>query len=132
MDSAPLTELQVAILRVFWRLGEATTQEVHHALGPARQLAPTTVATLLSRLERRGVLAYRRRGRQHVYRALVSERQVRRTKVKELMESLFGGDPAALVSHLVRSDEVDADELARIRDLLGAHGDDSGDRKGSS
>jgi len=130
VEAAALTELQVAILRVFWTLGEATTQEVHDALGPARRLAPTTVATLLSRLERRGVLAYRRRGRQHVYRALVSERQVRRTKVKGLMESLFGGDPAALVSHLVRSDEMDADELARIRALLEAHTHESGDPEG--
>ena len=118
MDSSSLTDLQLDILRVFWARGEATTQEVHDALAESRGLAPTTVATLLSRLEKKGVLAHRRRGRQHVFRALVTERQVKRSKVRDLTESLFGGDPAALVSHLVRSDDVDREELARIRSLL--------------
>lgn len=108
------------ILRVFWARGEATTQDVHDALSESRGLAPTTVATLLSRLEKKGVLAHRRQGRQHVFRALVTERQVKRSKVRDLTESLFGGDPAALVSHLVRSDEMDEGELARIRRMLDA------------
>jgi outer membrane protein TolC len=47
-----------------------------------------------------------------------AEGEVRRSKVKELTESLFGGDPAALVSHLVRADDVDPEELRRIRDML--------------
>lgn len=126
MDGSTLTELQVDILRVFWDRGEATTQEVHDALASTRHLAPTTVATLLSRLEKRGILAFRRRGRQHVYRSLVTERQVRRSKIRDLTDTLFGGDPAALVSHLVRSDEIDSSELARIRRLLDAGPDGHG------
>jgi len=74
----------------------------------------------MSRLERKGVLTHRREGRQYVYRATVSESGVRRSKVKELTENLFGGDPVALLSHLVRGDEVDADEVQRIREMLDA------------
>jgi predicted transcriptional regulator len=48
----------------------------------------------------------------------VSRAEVRRSKVKELTESLFGGDPAALLSHLVGAEDVDAEELGRIRRLL--------------
>ena len=118
LDGSTLTELQLDILRVLWDLGEATTQDVHDALASTRGLAPTTVSTLLSRLEKKGVLAHRRQGRQHVYRALVDEVQVRRSKVRDLTEVLFGGDSAALVSHLVRSDDIDEAELARIRELL--------------
>ena len=118
VDGSTLTELQLVILRVIWTRGEATTQDVHDDLASTRALAPTTVSTLLSRLEKKGVLAHRRVGRQHVYRALVTEGQVRRSKVRDLTEALFGGDPAALVSHLVRSDEIDEAELAKIRRLL--------------
>ncbi len=128
MNGSTLTELQLDILRVFWTRGEATTQDVHDDLASTRALAPTTVSTLLSRLEKKGVLAHRRKGRQHVYRALVTEGQVRRSKVRDLTEALFGGDPAALVSHLVRSDEIDPAELDRIRRLLDdpGTGDDGG------
>jgi predicted transcriptional regulator len=117
-DTVGLTGLQLSILEVMWERGEATTQDVWEHIQRARPLAPTTVATLMSRLERKQVLTHRREGRQYVYRATVSRAEVRRSKVKELTESLFGGDPAALLSHLVRAEDVDAEELGRIRRLL--------------
>ncbi len=83
-------------------------------------MALSTVATLLSRLERKRVLAHRRDGRQYVYRATVSRSEVRNSRVRELTESLFGGDPAALLSHLVRTSDADPDELRRMRELLDA------------
>jgi len=119
-DTVGLTGLQLSILHVLWERGEATTHEVHEALQVERPLALTTVATLLSRLERKKVLTHRRDGRQYVFRPTVSRSEVRRSKVRELTESLFDGDPAALVSHLVRTDEVDAEDLARIRNLIEA------------
>ncbi len=117
-ETVGLTGLQLSILQVLWDAGEATTQAVRDGLDGDRSLALTTVATLLTRLEKKGVVAHRRQGRQYVYRAAVSRAAVRRSKVKELTESLFGGDPAALMTHLVRADEVDAGELARIRALI--------------
>ena len=117
-DSHALTELQLAILHILWECGEATTQQVHAAMAEVRGLALTTVATLLSRLEKRGVLSHRKEGRQYVYRALVTEKEVRHSKVRELTASLFEGDPSALVRHLVRAHEVDCDELERLVDMI--------------
>ncbi len=113
-----LTELQLSILGILWDRGEATTQEVHEAVGVDRGLALTTVATLLARLEKKGVLAHRRNGRQHVYRATISRRDVRRSKVRELTETLFDGDAAALVSHLVNTEAVSPADLRRIRAII--------------
>ena len=113
-----LTALQLSILDVLWQNGEATTQQVWEHLNTERSLALTTVATLLSRLERKAVLTHRRDGRQYVYRATVTRSDVRRSKVRELTENLFGGDATALLSHLVHADEVDPAELARIRALI--------------
>ena len=117
-DTVGLTGLQLAILEVLWDRSEATTQEVWEALNRERTLALTTVATLLSRLERKKVVTHRREGRHFVYWATVSRSEVRRSKVRDLTESLFDGDPAALIRHLVRAESVDAEELARIRELL--------------
>lgn len=117
-ESVGLTGLQLSILRILWERGEATTQDVWRHLTLRRPLALTTVATIMSRLERKRVLTHRREGRQYVYRATVTRSEVRRSKVKELTENLFGGDPAELLSHLVRADEVDNAELLRIRALL--------------
>ncbi len=125
-ETVGLTGLQLSILEVLWDRGEATTKDVWSHVTRARPLALTTVATLLSRLERKRVLTHRRDGRRHVYRATVSRAAVRRSKVRELTESLFGGDPAALVTHVVRAADVDARELDRIREQLDSRLDGNG------
>ena len=119
-DSLGLTGLQLSILHIMWDLGEATTQQVVEVLNRDRSLALTTVVTLLSRLERKSVLTHRREGRQYIYRATVTQSEVRQSKVRELTENLSGGDATALLSHLVRADGFEADELDRIRELLDA------------
>ncbi len=117
-DHPSLTELQLDILKILWQQGEASTAEVCEALADSRGLALSTVATLLSRLEKRDVVAHRKEGRQYVYRALVSRGDVRQSMVRDLTRTLFGGDPAALVHHLVAAHEVDPGALERIRGLL--------------
>jgi BlaI family penicillinase repressor len=117
-ESYELTSLQVALMRVLWERGEATVAEVQEGLREERELAQTTVATLLSRLEKKGVVAHRTEGRQYVYRATVAEAEVRRSMLEELTERLFGGDVPELVSHLLGARGVEADELARIKELI--------------
>jgi predicted transcriptional regulator len=76
------------------------------------------VATVLSRLEKQNVVTRRLDGRQYVYRPTVTENQVRRSMVADLVGSLFEGDPAALVSHLVSDAELEDGDLERVRALL--------------
>jgi len=114
---AHLTDLQLAVVRVLWGHGECTVIEVQEALLPSRRLAQTTVATILSRLERRGVVDHRTVGRQFVYRAEITEPQVRRSMVSGLTALLFDGSPAALISHLLADREIarrDLDEVKRL------------------
>lgn len=113
-----LTSLQIALMRVLWERGEATVAEVQEELRDERELAQTTVATLLSRLEKKGVVAHRAEGRQYVYRATVSQAEVRRSMLGELTEHLFGGDVPALVGHLLGGREVDSGELARLKAMI--------------
>ncbi len=117
-DSAQLTDLQLALLRVLWTQGEATVAQVVEALRPERELAPTTVATLLSRLEKRRVVSHTTRARQYVYRARVSESAVRASMVAGLTDTLFGGDVAALMSHLLDAGSVSPGDLDRVRTLI--------------
>ena len=119
-EAHPLTDLQLAVMRVLWERGEASVVEIWEALRPERGLAQTTVATLLSRLEKRGAVAHRREARQFVYRAAVTEPQVRRVMVRELTARLFDGDVTALVSHLLSAREVSAGDLAKVKELIEA------------
>lgn len=115
-----LTELQISILRLLWARGEATVADLWETLHAERGLAQTTVATLLTRLERRGVVARRAEQRQYLYRALVTEAEVRRSMVEELTDRLFEGDVTALVNHLLTSKEIAPGDLARLRSMIDA------------
>src|SRR5690242_4592170 len=113
-----LTELQLAILRVIWDKGEATVQDIWEALHAERGLAHTTVATMLSRLERRGVVTRRAQARQYHYKAAVTEQEVQHSMVGELTERLFDGDVTALVQHLLSGDAVSPGDIAKIRGMI--------------
>ena len=113
-----LSELQIAVMRVLWERGEASVADIAAVLADERGLKYTTVATLLTRLEKRNVVAQRREGRQLIYRAQVSEPHVRRSMVADLIGSLFGGDPRALVAHLVDESEIAPGDLERVRKRL--------------
>ena len=118
MGKHTLGELQHAIMQVLWTRDEATVAEVHNALYDSRGLAPTTIATMLRKMEDKGVVAHRVEDRHFVYQATVSEDAVRSTMVGELLDRLFAGDPAALVSHLVADHDIDEAEVERLRALL--------------
>lgn len=116
-DDIALSELQLDVMRVLWR-GEASVADVAAALVTSRGLAHTTIATVLTRLGKRGLVDARRDGRQLVYRALVDESQVRRSMVGDLIQTLFRGDPNALLAHLVNEKEVAPGDLERVQALL--------------
>lgn len=117
-NNESLTPLQLAVMHVLWERGEARVPEVQAALEPGRELAATTVATLLKRLEKRGLVAHHTEGRQFVYRALVGADEARTSAVGELAEHLFDGDVPALVAHLLAKHELDPGDLARVRALI--------------
>lgn len=119
-----LGQLQLAIMQAIWERGEATVAEVHKALQQARDLAPTTVATMLVKMEKKGVVSHRKEGRKFVYRATVTENQVSRSMVGELMDNLFGGNVTKMVSHLISEHDVDQKELARLKRILEENSDE--------
>jgi BlaI family penicillinase repressor len=114
-----LSDQQLAFMRVLWDRGEATAQDVQSALAElGHALAPTTVATVLTRLERKGLVVHRRSGRQFVYRARAGEQEIRRSMLARLTDFFFGGDPDALVSHLTAGRGLGEDDLEEVRRLI--------------
>ena len=116
-----LSGRQLAIMRVLWDRGEATVAEVQQAVDVERTLAYSTVATVMSRLEEKGVLTHRAEGRVFHYRAVLSEDNLGSSVLGELVNQIFGGSPAELVSQLLNSEQIDSTELDRIKQLVRQH-----------
>ena len=116
-----LTELQLAILEVLWDRGEASVLEIHDRLRSSRRIAQSTVATLLARLEKKGIVGRREEGRHHLYRSVVEPEDVQRYVAEDSARKIQHaslGDRAMMISYLLDAVRLDDDELTRARELL--------------
>jgi BlaI family transcriptional regulator, penicillinase repressor len=113
-----LSDIQLLVMRALWDTGRATTAEVYERVGKPRSLAYTTVATLLTRLEKRRLVKSVKDQNERVFQPLVSESDATRSMVSSLVATLFKGDPSALVSHLVKDGDFTKDDLETVRKLL--------------
>jgi predicted transcriptional regulator len=112
-----LGDLQLRIMRVLWEAGAATVSEVQQQLRGER-LAYTTVATMLRKMEERGLVDHVEEGRKFIYRATVSMDEVTRSMAGDLVDRLFDGSLAEAVSHLLESRDVSREELERLERLI--------------
>ena len=114
-----LGDLQLRIMKVLWERSEATVAEVLDALdnGDAN-LAYTTIATMLRKMEARGLVAHRVEGRSFIYRARVAAEDVSRSMSDHLVDRLFEGSLLDAVNHLLSSREVSRDELRQLEKLI--------------
>jgi BlaI family transcriptional regulator, penicillinase repressor len=112
-----LGELQLHIMRVLWERGSASVADVQEALAQ-RELAYTTVATMLRKMEERGLVKHKTEGRSFLYRAAVPPEAVSRSMAGDLLENLFAGSLADMMSHLLSTRDVSRDELARLERLI--------------
>ncbi len=113
-----LGDLQLAIMRVLWSQGEATASAVHAALLEERGLAPTTIATMLRKMEDKGVVVHRTHGRQFIYKATIAEADVQVGMVGDLVDRLFRGNPTALVNHMLDAGNLNPQELSELLEML--------------
>lgn len=124
MEVASLTELQLAVMKALWRIGEGTVGDVLAAMtSEGRALAPTTVATLLQRLSKQGWVKHRKSGRQFLYRAKIDEKQAAQGVLQRLLKSFFHGKVSALTAHLVESEQISREDLEQMQALLNKKGD---------
>jgi len=113
-----LGDLQLKIMKLLWERREATVAEVHQAVALERDLAYTTVATMLRKMEARNLVAHRAEGRSFVYRAAVPSDAVTRGMADHLIERLFEGSLADMVNHLLTTREVSREELSKLEKLI--------------
>jgi predicted transcriptional regulator len=112
-----LGDLQLKIMRVLWELGQASVAEVHEQLSGDR-LAYTTVATMLRKMEDRGLVRHDEEQRRFIYQAAVSENDVTSSMADDFLERLFGGSLASAMNHLLETREVSREELVELERLI--------------
>jgi predicted transcriptional regulator len=113
-----LTPQELAIMKVVWRLGDATVRDVHHALQPRRPVAYTTVMTMMKVLEEKGYLKKTMTERAHVYRPAQPRHQVVGAMVRDFVDRVFDGASDALLLHLAKDNRLTPKQRQLVKRLL--------------
>lgn len=124
----PLTPLELEIMNVLWETGPANVQAVQAGL-KGRELAYTTVQTMLNVLHRKGKVKRELKDRAYVYRAVLSRQRAVRQAVGEVLQRFFQGSADSLVLNLLETRQLSPGRLAQIQKLLehSSEGNDGND-----
>lgn len=116
---ATIPDSELDVLRVLWDRQQATVREVLETLRAAgREWSYATVATLLDRLETKGVVTSDRSELAFVYKPAITPQEVQQKRLKNLVEKLYQGEPGLLVLHLLKSHPLDPKQADEVRSLL--------------
>jgi BlaI family transcriptional regulator, penicillinase repressor len=114
------SDFELQILGTLWESGPATVRQVMARLGDGKERAYTSVLSVLQVMQKKGLLSADKEagGLAHVFRPLVSRKQVVGPLLRGLVAKVFGGRTHTAVQHLLDEDHVDRAEIERLRDLL--------------
>ena len=115
--SPTLTEAELRLMDVLWDKGASTVQQVLETLPKKPHLAYNSVLTTIRVLERKGYVSHAKDGRAHVYAPVIARQEASRSEISHLVNRFFGSSRDLLVLNILE-DKIDAEELARLRQLL--------------
>ncbi len=114
-----IPDSELDVIKVLWDRGEGTVREILDTLKAAGRLwSYATVATLLDRLETKGMITSNRSELAFVYKPAVTEADIRQKRVGSLVEKLYQGEPGLLVMHILKSHPLDPKQAKEVRALL--------------
>ena len=119
----PISKAELEVARVLWNLGEATPRQVYEAYPKKKQLDFATVQSYLRRLEAKGYLRARRKGRIKTYVPRVRPSTVIRESVDDFMNLLFDGEALPLLHHLIKNRRINRDDIEQFRQMLSEYED---------
>jgi len=114
----PMSPAETEIFRIVGERGQATVQQIHDELQSSRKVVYKTVLTLVRRLEKKGYIRHKARGKAHVYSPAVRRKDVLRRCVGDFVDRVFGGDPGPLVQCLAEEGQIDAEEFERLKRII--------------
>ena len=114
--SEQMTPLELEIMQVLWEKGAANVQSVQKEL--KRELAYTTVQTMLTVLHRKKRVKRTLKDKGYIYRPAVSRNKFTGHALREFIDRLFGGSAEGLVVSLLAEKHLTREKLKELHEML--------------
>jgi predicted transcriptional regulator len=116
--SNTLTEAELRLMKLLWARGESAVSDLVAAIPESEALAYTSVLTTIRILEQKGYVKHRQEGRAFLYSPCVAEHEASRSEIKHMMQRFFGNSRERLLLSVLGDDEIDPEELSRLKALI--------------
>ena len=116
--SNTLTEAELRLMRLLWRCGECSVQDLVSAMPKAGRLAYNSVLTTIRILEAKGYVDHRQEGRAFIYTAVIAEQDAQQHEVRHVMSRFFGDSRERLMLMLLDEGDLSSDELERLKKAI--------------
>ena len=103
---------------MLWSRGESAVSDLVSAMPEGEALAYTSVLTTIRILDQKGYVRHRQEGRAFLYSPCVEEHEASRSEIRHMMQRFFGNSRERLLLSLLGDEEIDADELQRLKDTI--------------
>ena len=113
-----LTPVELELMEILWKIGRGTVRDVLAHLPANRNLAYTSVSTILRILEQKKFLSTKKSGRQHIYLPTLSKQVFAAHSVKKIVNQIFSGNSVELVAYLMDKNNLSIDEITAIQKML--------------
>jgi len=116
--SLTLTDLETDIMNIVWQQREVTVRYVYETLRETKNLAYTTVLTVLGTLTKKGVVHREMKNRTYMYRPKMSHDEAVSRNLQYLAGKFFGGSAHSLAAHIVESEKLSRQELEELHKVI--------------
>jgi predicted transcriptional regulator len=123
--SITLTEAELRLMKMLWSRGDSAVSDLVAAMPEGETLAYTSVLTTIRILEQKGYVVHRQEGRAFVYSPCVEEHEAGRSEIRHMMHRFFGNSRERLLLSLLGDDEIDPEELRRLKEAIASAAEDS-------
>lgn len=113
-----LTSTELELMMILWKIEKGSIKEIMSELPSERDLAYTSVSTIIRILEKKGIVASTKLGRGHIYHPVVDQSEYEKSSVSMLVESVFKGAPLSVVKCLIEEEKLSESDLKELQDLL--------------
>ncbi len=118
MNIPSISDAEWEVMSVLWDLEEAATRDIVAALSKRKQWAASTVKTLLTRLESKGVVSHKQIGNSYLYRPACTRDEVTKREVAGFVDRVFCGSFSPLLLHFIENESLSDEEIESLRAIL--------------
>ena len=119
-----LNPVELDYMKILWKSGSASVQEVQDALPAKKRTRYTTILTMLKVMEKKGYVAHKEKNRTYYYHPILSEQKAKTNVIKDVVKSIFDGKPGELILNLVKEEKLSEKEIQEIKKAIRREGKD--------